>query len=166
MLRAFWVIAAFLLGLVACSPGGAPGGGAPTANFAGYWVLQSGDAFYKLEQSGSDVTGRYFVTSGVEALTFADFVNECGLIGGKVSGRTLTLEVIRTARNCPAFFDVGEELRGTATGQIQGDFFSGTWTYTFVTIVGGVETVQRTGSNPTKWENVPADDPRVQFILD
>ena len=150
---------ALLLGLVACSSGGTPSGGPATANVAGYWVLSAGIGFYELEQSGSDVTGRYFHTLGGQALTFADSVYECGLIGGKVSGRTLTLEVIRTAQNCPALIDTGEEVRGTVTGQVRGDSLSGTFAYTLVNVVGGVETVRETGSNPTEWENVPATDP-------
>lgn len=157
---------ALLLGLVACSPGGAPSGGPVTANVAGYWVVSAGTSFYVLEQSGSEVTGKFYVTEGGTALTFADHVYECGLLGGKVSGRTLTIETIMTPQNCPISIDSGRELRFAITGQVGDDSFSGTVNWTSFIVVGGTRQVEGTGSYSTSWENVPSTDPRVQYRLD
>lgn len=135
-------------------------------NYAGYWIVQAGTSFYKLEQSGSEVTGRFFVTQGIESLSYADYVYECGLLGGKVSGRTLTLEVIRTSPNCPILIDPGREVRATISGEVRGNTFSGTVSWTRLIVVGGIEQVEDTGSYTTQWENVSADDPRVQWEID
>ncbi len=155
-----------LLVLVACSPGGAPSGGQVAVNVTGYWVVQSGTSFYKLEQSGTEVTGRFFVTSGGIALTFADSVYECGLLGGQVSGRTLTIEVIMTPQNCPISIDTGREGRNAVTGQVRNDSFSGTVNWTTFVVVGGTRQVDETGSYSTSWENVDSTDLRVQYRID
>ncbi len=160
------LVAALLLGLMACSPGGAPSGGPVAVNVSGYWVVQSGTSFYKLEQSGSEVTGSFFLTAGREALTFAEYVYECGLLGGRVNGRTLTLEIITTSQNCPIREDAGRETRHTITGQVRNDSFSGTVSWTSLVVVGGIEQVEETGSYSTEWENVESTDRRVQFNID
>lgn len=161
-----YVVVALLLVLVACSPGGAPSGGPVAANYAGYWVVSTGTAFYKLDQSGSEVTGRYYHTLERQSLALADYVYECGVLGGQVSGRTLTLEVIRTSQNCPTVVDAGREIRATVTGQVQGDSFSGTVSWTRLVVVGGIEQVEETGSYSTEWENVEPTDRRVQYDID
>ena len=154
-----------LLGLVACSPGGAPSGGPVAANYAGYWVVQLNTSFYKLRQFGAEVTGKYYHTLGNQALGSARYVYECGILGGKVNGRTLDLEIISTRQNCPSRISIGVEEIATISGQVQGDSFSGTVTITTITTVGGIET-RETRTYTTKWTNVPASDLRVQYDID
>ena len=160
------LVAALLLGLVACSPGGAPGGGSVAVNVTGYWVPKTSTSFYRLKQSGSEVTGEFYVTEGRVALGFADYVYECGLLGGKVDGRTLTIEVIMTPQNCPISIDAGREARNAVTGQVRNDSFSGTVNWTTFIVVGGTRQVDETGSYSTEWENVEPTDLRVQYRID
>lgn len=151
--------------LVACSP---PGGGPATpvtANVTGYWVSTLSTNFYKLNQSGTEVTGQWYVTLNRQSLAVADYVYECGILGGRIDGRTLTLEIIMTPRNCPTVVDAGEEAVATIVGQVKGDSFSGDVTLVTTITVGGVER-QETEFYSTDLENVPASDDRVQFEID
>ena len=149
-----------LLVLVACSPGGAPSGGPVAANYAGYWVWTDGvslfndSSFFKLNQSGSRVTGQWYVTYNLTYLRYADSVSKCGALSGNVRGKTLTLRVDLTSQNCPEL-----DINGgfTATGQLKDDMFVGSY-------VGDGGGVGRKDS--VIWENVPADDPRVDFNID
>ena len=137
MFRAF-LATVLLVGLVACSPGGAPGGGEPTANVSGFWVVQGGNSFYELEQSGTQVSGEFYLTFGNEDLATAQYVHECGDLSGQVSGRTLTLKAVRTIENCPTeIIDADVKVTLIITGQVQGDSFSGNLSFTETSLAGG-----------------------------
>lgn len=153
------LMAMLLLGLVACSPGGAPSGGPVAANYAGYWVWTDGAAlfnnrsYFKLNQSGANVTGQFYITGSIlTSLERADLVSKCGALSGNVRGKTLTLRVDFTPQNCPTL-DIDGGF--TATGQIKGD---NTFVGSHTGDGGGVGR-----KDSTIWENVPANDPRVNF---
>ncbi len=156
------LMAALLLVLVACSPGGAPSGGPVAANYAGYWVWTDGFAlfnnrsFFKLNQSGSRVTGQFYITYDLFiSLRQADSVSKCGTLNGNVKGKTLSLRVDLTPQNCPEL-----DLHGgfTATGQIRDD---NTFVGSYVGDGGGLSR-----QDSVTWENVSANDPRVDFNID
>ena len=119
-------------------------------NVLGYWITSSNSEFYRLNQSGSKVTGEYYYTLGGQALGIADYVYECGLLSGQVNGRTLSIELIRTPQNCPTNVDAGREIRVTISGEVRGDSFSGDVTLVIVTTVGGIEQIEETLSYSTR----------------
>ncbi|MDE0397329.1 MAG: hypothetical protein OXL96_05960 [Candidatus Poribacteria bacterium] len=163
------LVVALLLGLVACSPsGGGPTGAA--VNVTGYWVNSLNTNFYRLRQSGSEVMGEHYTTLGGQALGIADYVYECGLVGGQVSGRMLNLEIVMTLQNCPTLAGAGiivsgGEMRVTFNGQVKGDSFSGSSTVVITNTVGGVEMTE-TEMGTIRLENVESTDLRVQYRLD
>lgn len=152
----------FLLGLTACSPGGAPSGTSPAANYSGYWVWTDGfslfdnRSYFKLSQSGASVTGQFYITNSILiSLRRADTVSKCGSLSGNVKGKTLSLRVDLTPQNCPEL-----DLSGgfNTTGQLRDD-------NTFVgSLVGDGGGISRRDS--VTWESVSASDPRVDFDTD